>query len=82
MFILNPGKHDKSDKSDCFTCLIPIMIAAVEKADSELEFESVRSTLSSNIFDQYDLTSQEEPWRIWMEDKVSPTNLFSQLDPI
>ena len=46
------------------------MKAALEKVGPELEFESIRTAFSANLFDEFQIVSQEETWKNWIEDKV------------
>lgn len=64
------GKEDLPGNSDCFSCLIPILKAALEKVGPELEFEPIRATFSTNLFDQFQSVSKEESWKTWIDDKV------------
>lgn len=70
------GREDKSDNSDCYACLIPIMKAALEKVGPELDFESLRATFSANLFDQFQTVSQEESWKNWIDEKVNSILIF------
>ena len=54
----------KEDKSDCYACLIPIMKAALEKV--RLEFESICTAFSANLFDEFQIVRQEETWKNWI----------------
>ncbi|KAI9560727.1 putative neurobeachin-like protein 1-like isoform X3 [Daphnia sinensis] len=68
------------DDADRYSCLIPIMKAALEKGGSELEFESPCLTLSANLFDEFRVISQGDAWKTWIDDKIRPkSDLFRTL---